>query len=400
MSGLAGATTRARTVFAAVVIAWNSPHGAAAQAIVDRGAHDATRLGGVTAASARSEVGSEASVPAWFRWGFQRPDLVRFNRVEGLSVGVRGAVLADVSGRALSVTATARVGTADRHPTLGIELERTSLARSISAGLYHELAATDPAGRYLDFGNSLWAVLGGRDDGDYFRRSGARLSLAPGPGPRVRPLFRIEVHSEYHEPVVNRTRISLARLWEQADWTFRPNVVASEGWEHALTVDVSPRWGGGPAGVRGGLHGTASGAVGDLAHARAKVTGDLTIPLGADIRLAVGAGAGVATSDAPPQRAHAVGGPRTLRGYPPRASVGPCGAHARAEVQRVFSFGGLGVWGDAGWAGSCQSLGAAGALESVGLGVSLADGIVRADLGRALDGSGRVRFDLYLDGTP
>ena len=48
-------------------------------------------------------------VPRTFRWGLQRPDLVRYNRVEGLSMGARGQVRPDTRFGPLSVTATARV---------------------------------------------------------------------------------------------------------------------------------------------------------------------------------------------------------------------------------------------------------------------------------------------------
>jgi hypothetical protein len=337
------------------------------------------------------------SLPRSLRWGLQRPDLVRFNRVEELSIGARGAIMPDVAGRPLSLTATVRLGTGDLHPSARLDVMRTSLLRAMSLSAYHELAATDEAARHLGLGNSLLALAAGRDDGDYYRRTGAEVAL--GPPPQRRPLYRLTVHSEYHQAVVTESRVSMARLWSPDSWTFRPNVAAEEGWEHAVTATLTPSVGTDPTGVQAGLAISGTGAVGDLAHARASIAGRLGMPLGDRFRLGVSVGGGVATADVPEQRAFAVGGPSSLRGYDPRRLTGPCSVRSTLDLQRAFAFGGVSVFMDAGWAGRCSELAADRVLRSLGVGLSLVDGLVRADLARGLDGTRPLRFDLYLDGA-
>ncbi|MEX2465868.1 MAG: hypothetical protein WD995_03095 [Gemmatimonadota bacterium] len=341
-------------------------------------------------------TGGPESMPRWFRWGFQRPDLVRYNRVEEFSVGARGAVLPELFGRPLSLTGTLRVGTGDRHPNIRLDAERTTLRRTVSLSAYHELAGTDEGARHLGLGNSLLAALAGRDDGDYYRRSGAALIWTPAPA--TRQWYRVSVHSEYHEAVAGRTRLALPRVWKDDGWAFRPNLTAEEGWEHALGIHLSPSWGTDPARTHAGLEATGMVSFGDLEHAIASLTGRFVLPLPGDLRMGLLAGGGVATSDVSPQRALSVGGPRTLRGYAPRTLVGPCQARTRVEVQRAFSFGGISVFSDAAWAGACDALTPSAAMRSAGLGLSLVDGLLRFDLARGFDGPASTRLDVYLDG--
>ena len=341
-------------------------------------------------------TGPSAATPWWFRWGLQRPDLVRYNRVEGLSVGARAAVLPEFLGRPLSLTGTFRIGTGDLHPNGRLDVERSTLRRSISLAAYHELAATEEGARHLGLGNSLLAAAAGRDDGDYYRRSG--VSLAWSSRPAARASYHFSIHSEYHEIANVETSVALPRLWREDAWSFRPNVTAEEGWEHALQVRLAPSWGTDPTGVQAGLEMTGAVAIGDLEHQRASLAGRLALPLPADWRLGLGAGGGLATEGMTPQRAFAVGGPTSLRGYAPRALVGPCAAHGRIELQRSFSFGGLAAFSDAAWAGTCAALRPSAVLRSVGLGLSLVDGLIRIDLARGLDGPRATRLDVYLDG--
>lgn len=337
-----------------------------------------------------------ASTPRWLRWGPQRPDLLRYNRVEELSVGVRGAVLPQVAGRALSLEGTVRLGTGDLHPNVRLDATRVSLRRSLEVSVFHELAATDEGGRHLAAGNSVMALLAGRDDGDYYRRTGGSISLTP--PPQRRPVWAVEVSTQRHRAVAPETRASLVRLWEGGSWAFRPNVIAAEGWEHAVTVRLAPSLGSDPRGVQAGLSWTGTAARGTLGHYRTKLTGRVAVPLGSDHRLGVRAWGGVATSDVPTQRAFAVGGTSSLRGYAPRSLVGPCGAGGTVELQRVLAATALVAFADVGWAGPCEVLRVDAMLRSAGVGVSFLDGLIRADLSRGLASGQRLRFDLYLDG--
>lgn len=334
------------------------------------------------------------AIPWRLRWGPDRPDLLRYNRVEGLSVGARAGIRPEVFGRALSVTMTARIGAVDPAPSLRADLERASLGRTLSLAFYDELAATEETARHFGPLNSLTSALAGRDDGDYYRRRG--VSLAWEPPPTEHPTYRVTVHAEHHGAVEAETRASLVRLWRDETWGFRPNVTAGEGWEHALSVAWSPSWGQDRREARGGLRTFAAASLGDHAHVRAGLLGRWVLPLPGEFQLALSAGGGAASSGVPPQRAFAVGGPSTLRGYPPRTRVGPCHGRARVELERTFTFGGAVAFSDGAWAGPCGAWSDARPLRSVGVGVSLVDGFLRVEVARALDGARDARLELYV----
>ena len=240
------------------------------------------------------------------------------------------------------------------------------------------------------------ALLAGRDDGDYYRRTGGTVSLTP--PPQRRPTWGVAFSSERHRPVAAETRVSLARLWEGAGWAFRPNVLAEEGWEHAVTLRVAPSMGTDPRSVQAGLTWNGTAAWGSLGHYRTSLTGRLALPVGSHHRLGLRAWGGVATDDTPTQRAFAVGGSSTLRGYGPRTMVGPCGAGGTVELQRVLAATAFVAFADVGWAGRCQALTVDAVLGAGGVGISVLDGLIRADLSRGFASGRRLRFDLYLDG--
>ncbi|MDZ7779545.1 MAG: hypothetical protein U5R14_06345 [Gemmatimonadota bacterium] len=349
-------------------------------------------------AGPRPDTLTARSTAWWLRWGPERPDLLRYNRVEGLSVGVRAGVRPYAFGRGLPVTTTVRLGTADRTPSFRLAIERPSLRRALSVAFYDELSTTEQGARHFGPLNSLTSALAGRDAGDYYRRTGVRFAWEP--PPTEHPTYGVAIHSERHASVSAETRASLARLWHGDGWAFRPNVAAEEGWEHALTVAWTPWWGRDRRSVRGGVRTVAAAALGDLRHVRAAVLGRLVLPIPGGMRVAFAAGGGGASEEVPLQRSFAVGGPSTLRGYPSRVRVGPCHARARVELERTVAPGAVVAFWDGAWAGACDAWSEASPLRSVGIGVALVDGFVRADLVRALDAPGAVRLEVYVDDPP
>ena len=77
------------------------------------------------------------------------------------------------------MTGTARIGIADLEPNGRVEITSETVKRRVTFSLFHELAAIDEDARHLGLGNSLLAALTGRDDGDYYRRSGASFEWTP-----------------------------------------------------------------------------------------------------------------------------------------------------------------------------------------------------------------------------
>ncbi|MHB1170213.1 MAG: BamA/TamA family outer membrane protein, partial [Longimicrobiales bacterium] len=119
-------------------------------------------------------------------------------------------------------------------------------------------------------------------------------------------------------------------------------------------------------------------------------------PLFARLRASLEGAAGSSVGDVPIQRLYYLGGPATLRGYDGSSAVGNSFWRARAEIARGIPAARIALFGDVAWAGDRETLTTDGALRSVGLGVTLLDGLVRADLARALDGAEDWRFDLWV----
>lgn len=333
-------------------------------------------------------------MPATLRWGLQRPDLVRYNRIEALSVGIRGQVRPNTPFGPLSVTATGRLGVADLHPNGNLELARESVRRRIAVYGYHELVPIDERARHFGLGNSLLAATVGRDDGDYYRRSGGMLEWTPPTAERR--AFRLRGYAEYQEPVDVETAFALLHATSDT-WTFRPNLAADRGWEYGGSIELSPYWGSDPNLTQGGFDVLVQAGVGDFEYARSSLVARLVAPLPLQLRIALEAGAGTSWGTPAAQSLWYVGGPSTLRGYGPRVAGGTSFGRARAEIARGESFGRISLFGDLAWAGDRANPDFDDAFHSVGLGLSILDGLIRFDGAYGLVRPRGFRFDAYLD---
>jgi hypothetical protein len=351
-------------------------------------------LGAYADALAALPVPPLLQTPATLRWGLQRPDLVRYNRVEALSLGVRGQVRPSTPEGPLSLAATARIGLGDLHPNASLEVVDERLDRRVSLRVYHELAALDERSRHLEMGNSLLAATIGRDDGDYYRRSGVSVEWRP-PSSAQRT-FRVSAWAEHHREARVETRFALFRVGSDS-WSFRPNIVAERGSEFGGGVELTPYWGSDPNLAQGGLDLTLQGATGDRDYARAALSGRLVLPLPARFRIGLEAGGGTAWGTVAPQRLWTVGGPATLRGYDPLARVGRSFARARAELAHGYAFGRVSLFTAVAWAGERDAARWRDALYSVGAGLSMLDGLIRLDAAWGLRSPRQFRLDLYLD---
>ena len=333
-------------------------------------------------------------MPTTFRWGLQRPDLVRFNRVEGLSLGARWQARPQSFAGPLSVSLTGRIGFGDLEPNANLEVARETLRRRVAIQGYHELTPIDEGARHLGLGNSILGVLFGRDDGDYWYRSGASLTVQPPSA--ARRSYRVRAFAEYHQVAGVSTEFALFQFWKD-DWEYRPNIVADEGWEYGGVLDVNPWWGTDPRMAQGGLDLHVLGATGIDDYVRASLLGRAVIPFPGRVRLSVEAGAGTSWGEPTVQRLWYVGGPRTLRGYAPRLAGGTAFARGRAEVARSFDFGALLLFGDWGWAGDRELFDVEHGFFSGGAGASIVDGLIRVDGGYGFTAPRGFRLDIYLD---
>lgn len=336
--------------------------------------------------------------PSW-----DRPDLLRYNRVEGPAAGARFEWTPHGS---YSVSATGFFGFADRRPKVRVELERATVLRRLGLGAYREFRSTDMASGHLGLVNSLDAFLFGRDHGEYYGAAGADLTLRPPIA--ARQSFSVRAYAERQEPAATHTGFALFRAFDE-EWDFRPNLKSDEVDEVGAEARLSPRWGEDPERAEFGIELSGRGALWRRAgdgtregYGQASAAATVIVPVLASgwrrTRLALEAGGGHTWGRAPVQRSWFLGGARSLRGYSPSVLSGLSFMRGRVELAGTFEGFGASLFGDAGWAGRASEFDAAGILYGVGVGASLLDGVVRIDLSRGLRGPKKgFRAEVYLD---
>jgi hypothetical protein len=328
-------------------------------------------------------------VTTHFGWGFGEGEMLRYNRVEALSIGARFAAALPQA----DAEATVRFGFGDLHPNAELSLRRETLRRTLELRGYHELTTADPSRAALGIGNSLSALMFGRDAGEYYRASGAALTLAP-PSVRRRT-WDVTAYAEYQNDVARNTHVALPRLW--SDSVFRPNITAAEAMQYGGMLRLRPWWGTDPIQPQFGIDMMMQGETGDYDLARASIALRAAAQLARGFRIGAEAAAGSSIGDVTPQRMFYLGGAQTLRGYEPGTVSGTSMARGRLELARTTSFGAVAVFSDWGWAGDREDIRNANQRWAVGVGTSLLDGLVRIDLAHGLRRPRGWRLDLHLD---
>ena len=250
------------------------------------------------------------------------------------------------------------------------------------------------------------AFLFGRDEGEYYRATGADLTWRPPDG--ARESFAFRAYAERHDAVGNGIDFALFRAFD-GEGTFRPNIEADQVEEAGTELRLSPWWGHGPGSVQFGAELQGRWAVwrvpGEKPRTEYRQAGAIlraVVPVSGDgwhrWSLGLEAGAGTTWGDAPVQRSWFLGGAGSLRGYSASTLSGPSFARGRVEASRTFHVGSAILFADAGWAGDRDDFDSDDFLYGVGLGGSILDGVVRLDLSHGLKGPNRrFRIDLYLD---
>lgn len=332
-------------------------------------------------------------VLAW-PWELRR-DLVRYNRVEGLSLGAR--VNWDLSRARLDLTA--RIGSADREPRGELGVEIPTLRRTWRLAGYHRLTTSDPRLHPFGLANSLTALAFGRDDGLYFAASGAELTVSPAVGEGH---YGLRLYAEHQAGVRTHTDFSLAHAFD-ADRALTPLPATAAADQVGLAASLGTDRGLDPNGFRWGAWLDLTAETGTFDFVRPGLTlhagAPLPGPLVGALELAAGTtfGASGDADPAPPQARWFLGGPATLRGFAAGALAGRDFARGRLEVANDFPGVRLALFSDAGWAGRRQEFDRADMAVSVGVGWSMLDGLVRLDLARTLRPVQQWRADLYLD---
>lgn len=351
---------------------------------------------------AQSELGDMAQAlgelppPPWQlslrppKWG-----LFRYNRVEALSLGARQEI--DL-GR-LRLEGEARIGVADWEPEAQFSVLRETSGALVRLRGYRRLAEMDPMTNGLGLGNSIDAFFFGRDDGEYFRTTGAELRAEPGLT-RVQS-WQLRLFAERQRAVAKETDFSIPDLL--GTHQFRSNLPAqpADQFGFALTARASR-----PLGATGATIGSdvvldASG--GDFDFVRGAITLRGNASLGG-LAVAAEVAGGTSAGTVPLQSLFYLGGPQTLRGYGGTSTGGAAFWRARAEIASRLPAARIALFTDVGKAGDPEQLSLRHPLIGVGVGVSFLDGLFRIDVSRSLidppDPTRQKgwRIDFYTDG--
>lgn len=324
--------------------------------------------------------------------GLGAPGLVRYNRIEGLSLGARGQI--DL-GRA-SATGELRYGIAEHELSAELGLQRAAAQRMYRIAAYHRLAATDAQLRPFSLPASLGALLLGVDEVKYFRATGAELTVAPAAS-RAQ-WYNLRLYHEHQTDVDVNTNFSLRHLISSR-YVFSSNIDADVATQSGADITLRRDFGLNPAKIRGGLEVGAKAENGTFDFVRPTATIRMSTPIPLHLVGAFEAAAGTSTGTVPQQSKWYMGGTTTLRGYPIGALSGDAYWRGRAEIATSLPFARLTLFSDAAWAGDRASFSTGKALLSAGAGFSVLDGIVRLDVAHALRGSHDWRVYLYTGGV-
>jgi hypothetical protein len=321
--------------------------------------------------------------------------LLRYNRVEGLSAGVR----ADLDAGRARFDLTARLGASDLEPNLELGAAFPSLRRAWRVAGYHRLATADPVAQPFGIQNSLSALLFGEDYGVYFRATGAELIVRPAPG---EARYEARLYAERQLAADRNTDFSVRRLMK-SEHRFRPNIAADRADQVGVSLAAGFHRGLDPTAARAGAWGEVTVETGTFTFVRPGLTlfGGVPLPGGLVAAMELGAGTTVGRETdagvAPIQSAWFLGGPATLRGFPGGTFSGPDHARARIELANRLPAARLVLFSDAGWVGSFDAYRSDDLAVSVGVGASLLDGLLRFDLARAIQPTDGWRMDVYVD---
>ena len=335
-----------------------------------------------------------------FMWGFN-PGLVRYNRVEGFSPGIRTGWWTGTSTR---LEVTGRIGIPEWEPGVELKWYTETPKGSLGIAAYRRLSDIGDWGRPLSFGNSLNALLFGYDTGLYFRQTGGEV-FASRAGARSR--WEGRLFGELQQNAPKTSDIALPHAWSSR--VFPENVVSDRAWVYGASGRVRLFSGVDPSDPILGATVWGEAGTGDFDYGRVGVSGSISTPIVGNVSGAIEAGTGTTFGTPPAQRLWYMGGPYTLRAFDPNAAFGQSFWLGRAELGYGFKVGPtpydiggstfrLTGFYDMAWAGPRDAFGTQGWQGSAGLGFSLMDGLFRIDVARGIRGTDQWRLHIYSDG--
>jgi hypothetical protein len=313
-------------------------------------------------------------------------DVLRYDRVQGLSVGLGYRVRAP-GLRFTNLYGTLRYGLSDDRVTGRLTLVRDAPEGRWALSGYRDVAGVDPFSPGHTPGNTLDALFAAHDNADYALAEGgsANFETSLRTGLDVTLGARVE-----RQTSVARRAKSAVNDFLGGDGIFPPNPPVDQGTfagaSARLTHTGGVRWNL-SADVLGGAGRTTGRLFGDI---RAAAGGSA----GATLRLK----AGVGTSPALAQSLFRLGGPATVRGFEYGAARGPAFWAAQLDITPLGGRLRPVAFLDAGQAERPEELFSSRALVGAGVGVSCFGGLLRFDLSHPItpDDGGKVRFDVVV----
>jgi hypothetical protein len=311
-------------------------------------------------------------------------DIVRYNRVQGLSFGFGYQLRAPLDFTMLQ--GTARVGISDGRLTGRLSVVRDAPGGTVNLSGYREIREVEPFTRNFAIGNSINALFAAHDNADYYLGEGASLAFerALDRGIDLTLVGRFERHSSVEAEAESELNDLLGG---SGRFPLNPGVLEGHFFGAAVRLD----------GERGfsGWSLTADGLLGEGEEV-ARLYGEIRQRFGHKRGLTISVKGGMASTDALPQALFRAGGLRSVRGY----DYGSARGQAFWSVQSDFALSQS--WGlrpvlflDAGQAARPGDLFDQEPLLGVGIGASVLRGLIRFDLSHGLTGEGNeLRFDI------
>lgn len=323
-------------------------------------------------------------------------DLLRYNRVEALGLGVSARweiprlPFWSLGGRI-------GIGVADLEPKghFGLRYEPPRSRLDLSGYSELQTAGSSPLDPGTAVTSPLRPLLTGRDDADYYRASGVAIQLGRRWG-HVRA--RVAGALEDHRSVERHTGVGFPDIWEDSIFPLNPPADEGTYWRADLVADLFVGEWERP-GVRAqlGLGAELGSGVGqDYVQPRQQAR--LHLEAEGWPRVRVTQRAGWTAGDVPVQREWRIGGLRTVRGYPHGIQQGQAFQSARIEVTLQKGLLEPVLFADNAWAGPVGDW--PGDLDdqtaSAGVGLGVFWGFLRLDL--VFPESGGPWIETYVGG--
>ncbi len=313
---------------------------------------------------------------AWERFA----DIVRYNRVQGLSLGL--GVRVRPGPKFTTLYLEGRFGIADLRPTALAAWRRDGPSGLLEISAYRTVHEAEPWTQGLSIGNSLNAFFTGHDDADYLLASGGGVSYTVNYG-ALRDL-EIGAYGEYHETMETETDVALPHLF--GDFEFQENPPVAQDW--FFRGELTHRTRIGPTTLRDG----ADVLAGDSLVA-GRFWGALYVPfkvLDRAGRLTLRAG--VTAGDDIGQFLFRVGGQQTVRGHTYGTKRGPEFYSAQLDFALLKH---TSLWTPVLFADVGDTF-AGDPLVGAGFGVTLLGELLRFNLSWGFNPDVGARFDIML----